>query len=334
MYIARLGYQTSTDFVSTDAPLNDLAAQLDHLIDGRPIAVLDWPFYANAGDHFIWLGEKMLLKGRLKLEVLYEAPLTAVDFNRLSRLPRKAVFVCHGGGNFGDLYPAHQRFREAIAASFPDRCIIFMPQSVYYQSADSMAHTRSVFGLHRDLHLFVRDQDSLRRLRKAGVERHVRLGICTSLFLQPIVDQLVAHCDAPSEPSIRLLRSDSEQGLASADARAQGAVKDWSYPDDLVTNTSEALFDLKRCKLEIVSAFDGDLDRKSWRRLCGAVRLLATGREVITDRLHAHLLCMMMKKPHTIIDNSYGKIGSYFRTWERVEPEDAREGFLRGSESN
>jgi pyruvyl transferase EpsO len=142
------------------------------------------------------------------------------------------------------------------------------------------------------------------------------------------VDQLVARCDAPTEAAICLLRNDAEKISPPADVGAQGLMKDWSHPDDLIIKTDEPLFDLKRCNIEGATAFDGDFDTKSWRRLCGAVQLFAMGREVITDRLHGHILCVMMKKPHTVLDNSYGKTGAYFRTWELPEPKGHRARFF------
>jgi pyruvyl transferase EpsO len=44
-------------------------------------------------------------------------------------------------------------------------------------------------------------------------------------------------------------------------------------------------------------------------------RLLSSGRVVITDRLHAHLLCLLMGIPHGVLDNSYGKLTRFLDTW-------------------
>ena len=44
------------------APVNDLARTLRDLVGQRPVALFGWPDYQNAGDHFIWLGEKVLFK--------------------------------------------------------------------------------------------------------------------------------------------------------------------------------------------------------------------------------------------------------------------------------
>jgi exopolysaccharide biosynthesis protein PssK len=41
---------------------------------------------------------------------------------------------------------------------------------------------------------------------------------------------------------------------------------------------------------------------------------------VITDRLHAHILCLLMDIPHVVVDNSYGKVRSFVETWTAGAP--------------
>jgi pyruvyl transferase EpsO len=36
---------------------------------------------------------------------------------------------------------------------------------------------------------------------------------------------------------------------------------------------------------------------------------------VITDRLHAHLLALLLDIPHAALDNSYGKLGRFLDAW-------------------
>jgi pyruvyl transferase EpsO len=45
------------------------------------------------------------------------------------------------------------------------------------------------------------------------------------------------------------------------------------------------------------------------------VRLLAAGRRVVTDRLHGHILCLLVGIPHCLYDNSYGKNREFYRAW-------------------
>jgi pyruvyl transferase EpsO len=50
-------------------------------------------------------------------------------------------------------------------------------------------------------------------------------------------------------------------------------------------------------------------------RLLRGLTLLSRGRGVITDRLHAHILSLLLDKPHVLVDNSYGKNRTFYETW-------------------
>jgi pyruvyl transferase EpsO len=50
-------------------------------------------------------------------------------------------------------------------------------------------------------------------------------------------------------------------------------------------------------------------------RVLRGCRLLSSGRVVITDRLHAHILCLLLGIPHAVLDNTYGKLGRFLETW-------------------
>lgn len=53
------------------------------------------------------------------------------------------------------------------------------------------------------------------------------------------------------------------------------------------------------------------------QRFLRGCKTLSKGGIVITDRLHAHILCLLMGIPHIIFDNSYGKIKGYYETWTK-----------------
>lgn len=46
-----------------------------------------------------------------------------------------------------------------------------------------------------------------------------------------------------------------------------------------------------------------------------AIKLLSKGSVVLTDRLHGHILSILIVKPHVIVDNSYGKISDFYQAW-------------------
>lgn len=38
----------------------------------------------------------------------------------------------------------------------------------------------------------------------------------------------------------------------------------------------------------------------------------------MTDRLHGHVLALLIDYPHMVLDNAYGKISAFYRTWTRA----------------
>jgi tetratricopeptide (TPR) repeat protein len=66
--------------------------------------------------------------------------------------------------------------------------------------------------------------------------------------------------------------------------------------------------------------FNENFDALSWRQLCAAVRLFSKGRRIVTDRLHGHILAIMMRKEHDLYDNSYGKNSAFYKTWTGASP--------------
>jgi pyruvyl transferase EpsO len=50
------------------------------------------------------------------------------------------------------------------------------------------------------------------------------------------------------------------------------------------------------------------------------VELLGRGRAIVTDRLHGHILSLLLDRPHVVVDNSYGKIGGVLDAWTGADP--------------
>jgi len=45
------------------------------------------------------------------------------------------------------------------------------------------------------------------------------------------------------------------------------------------------------------------------------IDLLCSASVVVTDRLHAHVLSLLLGIPHVVTDNVSGKIRSFYETW-------------------
>jgi pyruvyl transferase EpsO len=61
-------------------------------------------------------------------------------------------------------------------------------------------------------------------------------------------------------------------------------------------------------------------DAVARERTLRGCRLLARGRAVITNRLHAHLICTLLRIPHVFCDTVNGKLSAYQGTWHTEDP--------------
>ena len=296
-------------------PLADqLIAQLQGRIDAalRPLlpsdgayALLGFPNYANVGDSAIWLGTLVCLRA-----LGYPAPSYVCDDASYSRehLAQRlgnGTILLQGGGNLGDLWEQHQRFREAVIAAFPDNPIIQLPQSIWFQDPAALARARAVFDRHRNLTLLVRDEQSLRLARN---EFRAPSMLCPDLAfgLGPMQRPLPA-----GRKVVWLARSDREAAPASQPPPgARVETVDW-----LTERQPQKLLARGLARRGLLPAWTYDWLAR--RRLQRGVRLLSRGDVAITDRLHGHILCLLLGIPHALLDNSYGKVRNFHETWTR-----------------
>jgi exopolysaccharide biosynthesis predicted pyruvyltransferase EpsI len=288
------------------AELADLAA--------RPFALVDFPDHANVGDSAIWLGTTAFFRHRHRVEPRYVASIGAFSPDALRRAHPEGPILIHGGGNFGDLWPRHQAFRERLLEIFPDRLIVQLPQSVHYRDAGLAERTARLIARHGNVRLLVRDQPSL----DFAAERFdcpVRLCPDLALCLGPL--------SRPTPPRVDVLclfRTDRERATRHEvpSTRLDVQVTDWLGEARLPVRLRELGAMLARLRA-------GPGDRAALRlaryeaaaaaRVARGCRLLSSGRVVVTDRLHAHLLSLLLAIPHAALDNTYGKLGRFLDAW-------------------
>jgi pyruvyl transferase EpsO len=285
-----------------------------------PLAYLDYPVHENVGDLLILLGTERFFAD-YRLRVRYRA--SAFNFRPPDFLRDPgAVVVCHGGGNFGDLYPTFHGFRESLVRRYPRNRIVVLPQTLHFEDPVKLRESSAVFRAHRDLHLLVRDEPSC-RLALEHFSDKVHLVPDMAHQLWPVASPPRAVDGSVRE--LLLVRRDGEGGtLPEMIARRAEEFRDWR---DLL---GPADWRLLRAA---VLAFR--LDRRlgnalpvawAWRRYAGAlarraVALYAGYDRIVTSRLHGQILACLMARPSVLLDNSYGKNSSYHRAWLSTIPE-------------
>ena len=292
-------------------------------IPGKRSSVLDFPDHANVGDSAIYGGEIAWLRRHLGRGPVHveKTPRQGTGY---ADVPADSTIYLHGGGNFGDLYPRHQTFREALLRDCPGRPVVHFPQSIHYGDAGAIARTAEAIGAHGALTLLLRDHES-----RELAERHFD---CTVRICPDMAFALgeIARPAPPMRDVLMLMRGDKERVGGVLPTLPEGwRVTDWMDEPDpyrAALNSARRLplrsfnpLDLRRAPRRI--AYFQSLAEQ---RIDRGITLLGSARYVITDRLHAHILCTLCGIPHAFLDNSYGKIrrfSSAFDTvWSEVTP--------------
>lgn len=270
------------------------------LISDGPLALVDFPGYGNVGDHAVWLGARACLKRRDR-PLTYVCSEDSYDRRALGRAVGAGTIVLSGGGNFGDLYPRHQRLREQILDDFPLNRVVQLPQSIEYRDAGAARRTREVLDRHPDFTLLVREERSAAKAAEFFPS--------TPCLLCPDMSLALGTLDRPVAPTVDLLVLRRRDAEAAAGVHATPQAIDWRRSAVLAGLSLAVRSAAPRFAKD---ALLGTISRSYLRRGC---RTLARGRRIVTDRLHAHLLALAMGIPHVLCDNSYGKVRSVFETW-------------------
>lgn len=286
---------------------------------GCVAAYFDFPNYSNVGDSAIWLGGEKVLKTELGVNIIYQDDVFA--FKRgFPEFDRSTIILISGGGNFGDLWEEHQLSREYILRAYPNNLVVQLPQSIYFKSNCNFEKSRQFLSAHKDFHLLVRDHESLKigkKLHKGETLLCPDMALCLGKLTRTVTS---------SFPILGLLRDDIEKNIESPENNKQSNFYylDWikepmmfnsvilSYIDRLIQKFNLSHKFCSSLKLTIYN----QLANKRLRRGCN---ILSSGKIVITDRLHAHILCTLLNIPHVVLDNSYRKIGNFRKVWHTGE---------------
>ncbi|MFJ3788368.1 polysaccharide pyruvyl transferase family protein [Kitasatospora sp. NPDC090091] len=289
-------------------------------------ALLGFPRYGNVGDSAIWLGVRALLD-ELGAEVVYTADHHDFCARALAaRLPSGTILLT-GGGNLGDLWPSHQQTRERVVGAFPGHRIVQLPQSVHFGDRAGLDRARAVFDAHPDLTLLLRDERSLRIARRAFRAPAALAPDCA--FAMNGLPRL-----ARPEHRILWLRRGDHESAAHGEPEAAGPVAaagvyrtDWTGQEGAdaawVTAAQAVRRQIEAASAEVrrtassgaVAELTDAQDRHAELQLQRGCRLLGSAEAVVTDRLHGHLLSLLLGLPHVVVDDRHGKISGYWQTW-------------------
>ena len=304
----------------------------------QPTAHLWYEESFNFGDSAIWKGQVDLLNN-FETNVQYECSDKTYSAKNLQiKMPDNGQILLRGGGNFGDLY-AYHKLRLEIINHFPDKRIIQLPQSAKFFENGSLNITKKIINNHTDTILLARDNVTFDLFSEYFKSTNTKIKLCPDMAfvsgcykrpINPVVDILgLLRIDAESkhlQQRGKLYNRDIEKILAISKVNTQ------KYT---VSNNMEPIVQLKHYSvsdqsrhIELTDWYLTSMPHNGWdvynklsyyEKSClgvdMALNILSRGKVVVTDRLHAYILCLQLGIPHIIIDNSYGKLTAFYETW-------------------
>jgi exopolysaccharide biosynthesis predicted pyruvyltransferase EpsI len=290
------------------------------LLDGCDrFALLDIPTYSNVGDSAIYLGALRLL------DEAFARPADHVGsrFDPVASVgdavaAEGGIILLQGGGNFGDVWPQHQSYREAVIARYPGHRIVQLPQSIHFSDEGGADRFARIVERHKDFHLLVRD--------RASLELAQRKFDCP-VHLCPDMAYMLGHQwrDMPRIYDILcMFRTDKERRGDTDQTRlfeGFGRIDDWLQEPRMATFADRAANRLSR-ELRVARRGLSGYRERMFRRYAAerverGLTQLASADLVVTDRLHVHILSTLLGKRHVVVDNFYGKISRYIAAFPR-----------------
>jgi pyruvyl transferase EpsO len=317
-------------------------------------ALLDYPDYINTGDHLIGLATIFYIADVIKARINYIASLYDFSEELLEKKVGKAPIILQGGGNLGDIWYHHQLFREKIISQYRDRPIIIMPQCIYFENPENLNKAAAIFNAHPNLTLFTRDNYSYELackyfsncqvIKAPDMVFHMvdmplpayKLNPRRPILYLCRTDEEINRNFSPTAleiPNLVVQEWDDSPRNWIYRARGRfGELKEWYWrlPGVVLlvregwqkglSNPKQWLF---RQRWEHFHPYPRKFDtfydpfilRYSWSLMQAGVYQLLQSRLVITNRLHAHLLSVLLGIPNVFLPNSYYKNEVFYETW-------------------
>lgn len=289
------------------------------LID-RDYVLFGLPYHNNIGDTLIWEGELVLL------HTLPYRCLHSCGFNSYPDKPLKnkgILILVHGGGYIGDVWrKGWQQVLDCMRMN-PDNKIVVLPNTVHYDDKSLIAADAEILARCRDLTLCLRDSRSLRLAREYFPTVRSILVPDMAFCIEPAY--LKKWAVEPVKDTLLLKRLDKELSgtvIPAAVARFQPEVHDWPTLERLIPE--EKWFQRVRRRAERLgkrvprmAPFTDWLYRVWYRPLMTAtgIRFVSSYRRIYTTRLHVMILSVLLGREVHLIDNSYGKLSTFYHTW-------------------
>ena len=300
-------------FNTTQDLKNETHRQLAHRMRSDCV-LLNTPDHINIGDQLIWQGEIDFLF-ELGIRPSYQTSLYHFDWRKFSK---DTLILLHGGGNFGDVWDAHQGFRLKIIETYKDNEILIFPQSVQYNDKNEILKDATSFSNHKNVTICARDSFSF-DLLKEHFSNEILLvpdmAFCSDYSKTKLVN---------TEKKLLLKRLDREINNNIFYSEFSGfEIHDWPSYGANFKYFSMRIFQkvnrligkhfISKSLSDTTFGIGMPWNRENLIRL--GVDFISDYNLVVSTRLHGHILALLLGVPTVMVDNNYGKNQRFYDTW-------------------
>lgn len=279
----------------------------EYIAADRPVALLQFPFDFNVGNHMMWVAINDYLKQR-GARIAYAAHGQNFRLEDMVRAVGDGPVLFIGGVTVSRLWPRHAEVKRIVAAACAGNRLISLPSTMLFVDDDDRREASSIFGNHRDVIVMARDPVSAQSAREVFPDHISVVTIHDSTFRLPPQPRTVKAI----HEIIWLARDDKEGTGASTPSDVH--VFDWPHYDrqGLQSLFSGRAFSRLRTVAPMLAPIANPqisacYDRVS-RYVLGTGNLrLDAGKVLVTDRLHPHILAALRSQPSVVLPDRYGK---------------------------
>jgi exopolysaccharide biosynthesis predicted pyruvyltransferase EpsI len=291
----------------------EIDALLDVHIPRAPVALLQFPYDGNVGNHMMWVATTDYLRSR-NIPIVYAAHGNNFKLQDLARVISDGSILFLGGVTISRLWPRHAEVKREVAAAFPKNPLISLPSTSLFVDEADKEQAGTIFGDHSNVTVMSRDPiscDQARRAFPSNVQVLTVPDMALRLDPQPVLQK-------PQHDIIWLARDDHEGVGASTPDDV--FVFDWTH--DLKKQIPRAYTLLRtsgvfsRVRSSAVGPWArGPLNRviaDMYRRIAVEIlaygnRTLDLGKVLVTDRLHPHVLTALRDQHAVLLPDKFGK---------------------------
>ena len=276
---------------------------LTPLIKGDYI-FLDLPYHGNIGDTLIWKGTESFLR-ELPGKCLGKHSKDTFDFRSL---PQDCTILLFGGGNLGDIWREHQEFRLEVMRVYPDNSIIVLPQTVFYENKELLLADVEKMNKHEHLTICARDKTSAKILEDNNFKGKLLTVPDMAFCINP--EEIKAEIEPADKDTLILMRKDKEIQLVDSEEYQNVSFEDWP---EIKESGAQAWHHLMTHTPE--ESDDYFVNEYFPQRIDSGIKFVSSYKEVYSTRLHVSILRLLLDLPVVMLDNSYGKNKSFYKSW-------------------